>query len=135
MSAISANPIEPSWEQIQEWITKAREEGLQPLRYAVSKAAEHGAEMRLRSFNDWIRGIEVKPPGGVSGIRAELTPIQLDCICSEFWIACKPNRPSATRQAIEQYNQIESILKSHGHNPAGCVREALLRLREIELNA
>ena len=135
MTAISANPIQPSWEEIQEWIKKARKEGLQPLRYAVSKAAEHGAEMRLRSFNDWIRCTEVKPPGGISGIRAELTPCQLDSIGNEFWQACEPVRPFDTERAIKQYNEIESILRGHGYVPAGCVHMALMRLREIELNA
>ena len=46
--------------------------------------------------------------------------------------ARRPKSPTQAEKALEQYDRCVSILEEKGYFPAGCIRDALVRLKELE---
>jgi hypothetical protein len=53
--------------------------------------------------------------------------------CSEkLRAARRPKPPTLAEKALEQYDRCVSILEEKGYSPAGCIRAALERLKQLE---
>ena len=46
--------------------------------------------------------------------------------------ALRPKPPTQAEIALEQYDRCVSILEEKGYSPAGCIRDALVRLKQLE---
>ena len=44
----------------------------------------------------------------------------------------RPKPPTLAEKALEQYDRCVSILEEKGYSPAGCIRAALERLKQVE---
>lgn len=111
------HPITPPPELVQQWYDAAR--GPRCEKELATQAARWGADRELQAcckVLDEEIGAELYKVGGGNFLRA----------------ARRPKPPSQAEQALEQFDLIESRLREQGVIPAGCIRTALERLKELE---
>ncbi len=95
----------------------------------LAEREQAAADAQLMAVNDWLRCLEKGP---ITGIRAELTPSQLERLACELRAARRPKPPTQAERGL-------SVLDACGDNigPANEreLRTALLRLQELEQTA
>ena len=114
-------PVKVPPELFTEWLSEAR------LQYdaksgtvaamVADRAAQWGADHQLKACCKALDDI----PGGWGDSRHLLH-------------ICRPKPPSLAEQALIQYDRFVDMVKDSGCIPAGCVRDALKRLAELESN-
>jgi hypothetical protein len=83
----------------------------------AQKIAEWAADQELEACCEWLRSQH-----------------HSDTWANRLRAARRPKPPTLAEQALEQYEGVEDILRHHGCIPAGCIRAALNRLKELEAN-
>jgi hypothetical protein len=119
------HPVKVPPELFTEWLNEAlRHTSLNAKTGTVAavmadKAAQWGADQELMVCMDAIYLHEGRPLCG--GTAEWLRSIR------------RPKPPSLAERALEQYERVEDILLDHDVIPAGCIRAALTRLAELEV--
>lgn len=80
--------------------------------YLATLAAQWAADQELEACIDFVR----RGPWCSEKLRA----------------ARRPKPPTLAEKALEQYDRCVSILEEKGYSPAGCIRAALERLKQLE---
>ena len=125
------HPITPPWDLKQQWREQApryRDGGIGRELWLMDRAAQWGADQRgevneakLQQARDQeleacCRELEYNFMPDSRSLRAALCP--------------KPQ--TRAEIALEQYDRCVSILQEKGYSPAGCIRDALVRLKQLE---
>ena len=130
--------ITPPRELVQEWIAEIWHEGT-PVQVAQSdmhlatRSVQWGYEQRgevneaklqqardqeLEACCEWLDRIAYRQSLHIRG--------------SHLRAARRPNPSTLAEKALEQYDRCVSILEEKGYSPAGCIRAALERLKQLE---
>jgi hypothetical protein len=63
---------------------------------------------------------------------AEVSFLAHQALAARVRAARRPKPPTRAEIALEQYDRCVSILEEKGYSPAGCIRDALVRLKQLE---
>lgn len=128
------HPVTPPPELRRLWAQQAQHtipchDPLEWMQYVSEKAAQWGYEQR----------------GEVNEAKLqEVRDQELEACCKWLDYNCpsigahhlrndrRPKSPTQAEKALEQYDRCVSILEEKGYSPAGCIRDALVCLKQLE---
>ena len=126
--------ITPPPELRAKWMTEARSQDYCSITEQVAyRSAQWGYEQRgevneaklqqardqeLEACCEWLDRIAYRQSLHIRG--------------SHLRAARRPNPSTLAEKALEQYDRCVSILEEKGYSPAGCIRAALERLKQLE---
>ena len=126
--------ITPPWDLKQQWREQApryRDGGIGRELWLMDRAAQWGADQRgevneakLQQARDHQLEATLAEVSFLTS-RAQLLLRRLDP-------DSRPMLLARAEIALEQYDRCVSILKEKGYSPAGCIRDALVRLKQLE---
>ena len=89
---------------------------------AIEKELQEARDQELNECCEWLK--EAKNHG-----------LGYECgrsLANKYRATRRPKQPGQAEKALEQLDLIEGRLLDHGVTPAGCIRTALERLRQLE---
>jgi hypothetical protein len=108
---MSSDVMDQLWE-------RAKNAGRDSLAFVnfANACAQWGADQELEACCEWLKGDGWC--GSIASLRA----------------ARRSKPPTLAEKALVQYDRLIDMVKDSGYIPAGCVRDALERLAELEPN-
>jgi hypothetical protein len=109
------HPVIPPLELRAKWITEARFQDYCSITEQVAdRDAQWGADQELEAT------------------LAEVSLLAYRALADRIRAARRPKPQTQAEIALEQYDRCVSILEEKGYSPAGCIRAALERLKQVE---
>jgi len=120
------HPIIPPPELVQKWFDQA-ELATNRIHCIATRAAGWGYEQRGEVNEAKLQQARDQE------LEACIDFVRRGPWCSEkLRAARRPKPPTLAEKALEQYDRCVSILEEKGYSPAGCIRAALERLKQLE---